>query len=290
MVKKIKELERQRDRGAVVPAGQRWTVAAWVEHYVVNVKGSRLAVNTSRSYLQHLDDWIRPAFGHVLVQDLTVEQVETMLADVLQRGRSAATAQRIRATLRAALTEAMRRSMIHRNVASLAQVAARTESADLAEPLTAQEASRLLEHVQHRPDAARWGLALLGMRPGEVLGLDWSAVDLEDDWLTVRQALVTSYPYRHGCPASDTACRERKGRTCPQRIGGRMLTDTKTHQVRRIALPDQLVAQLRTVRGDYLATADAGRHRVGVRPVGRARVLPGNWLAVGRLRRPSYLA
>lgn len=253
VVKKIKELERQRDKGVVIPVRQRWTVAAWVEHYVQNVKGSQLAVNSSRSYLQHLETWIGPAFGHVLLQDLTVEQVETMFADVLRRGRTAATAERIRATLRAALTEAMRRSMVHRNVASLAQVAARTETADLAAPLTAPEASRLLEHVQQRPDAARWGLALFGMRPGEVLGLDWSAVDLEDGWVTVRQALISSYPYRHGCPSTDTACRERKGRTCPQRIGGRMLTDTKNHQVRRIALPDQLVAQLRTVRVDYLA-------------------------------------
>ena len=90
------------------------------------------------------------------------------------------------------------------------------------------------------------------MRPGEVLGLDWSTVDLEDGWVHVEQQLIESYPYRHGCIPSDR-CRQGKARYCKQRIGGRALTRTKSSTSRRrLALPAELVAMLREHRSEWL--------------------------------------
>jgi integrase len=47
------------------------------------------------------------------------------------------------------------------------------------EPLTITEARRLLTVAGTRRNAARWAVALtLGLRQGEVLGLQWPLVDL----------------------------------------------------------------------------------------------------------------
>lgn len=55
--------------------------------------------------------------------------------------------------------------------------------------LTSAQVSVLLEAVKNSPNEARWLLALLGLRQGEVLGLSWDAVDLESGELRIRQAL-----------------------------------------------------------------------------------------------------
>jgi integrase len=252
VVAKVRELESARAAGAVTAPGQRWTVASWTLHVIDNVKGSSLALNTARSYRGHLLRWIEPHLGRLPLAELRTEHVETMFAAMLAEGLSAASCERVRATLRAALQHAVRRNLVARNVASLAQVPHRDEHRDVAVPLSAAEAQRVLTVASGQADAARWVLALLGMRPGEVLGLDWSQVDLEGGWLQVSQQLVESYPYRHGCRADDE-CRTGKALRCEQRIGGRLLTRPKSDAGRRrLSLPPELVALLREHRRTWL--------------------------------------
>ena len=50
--------------GAVV-APAAWTVTRWVEHYIDNVKGSKLAPNTARWYHGLLATWITPNIGSI---------------------------------------------------------------------------------------------------------------------------------------------------------------------------------------------------------------------------------
>jgi integrase len=48
-----------------------------------------------------------------------------------------------------------------------------------------------LEGIDGHRLAAVWRLAaLIGMRRGEVLGLRWADLDLDQGWLSVRQTLV----------------------------------------------------------------------------------------------------
>jgi integrase len=248
VVRKLAELERARDAGGVAAAGVRWTVEAWCRHYVEVVKGPALAPNTIRSYLGHVDDHIGPRIGTQPIGTLRVEHIEAMFAEMLRKGLSPATCERVRATLRGALTVAVRRDLLVRNVAALAQVPARADTESIARPLTAAEAQAILGAAGGGTEGARWSLALLGMRPGEVLGLDWSAVDLDAGRVQVRQQLVEVYPYRHGC-ALDDKCRDGKALRCAARVGGRMLTRPKSDAGRRIiALPAEVVAMLRAHR------------------------------------------
>ena len=140
LVRKVKELEKARELGAVTAAGKQWRVGAWTLHCIDNVKGGRLSLNTARSYRGHVDKWIEPHLGRLTLPDLRTEHVEAMFTAMIAAGLSAASCERVRATLRAAFQHALRRNLIARNVASLAQVPHRDDDRSIAEPLTANEA------------------------------------------------------------------------------------------------------------------------------------------------------
>src|SRR4051812_17001835 len=49
-IKGVRELEKQRDAGQVRNAGQRWTVAQWLTHWVENVAAPTVSENTLSGY------------------------------------------------------------------------------------------------------------------------------------------------------------------------------------------------------------------------------------------------
>jgi integrase len=117
------------------------------------------------------------------------------------------------------------------------------------EPLSHQDATRLVTVANEQPGGARWSVALaLGLRQGEALGLSWDDVDLEQGILTVRRALQR-HTSRHGCGGS---CGQRSVADCPERIpGGLVLVEPKSRAGRRrVALPAPLVERLRSHRHD----------------------------------------
>jgi integrase len=137
------------------------------------------------------------------------------------------------------------------------------------EPLTVEEAKRLLLAASHRRNGTRWAVALsLGLRQGEALGLQWERVDLTTGTTRVREALQRR-TWQHGCndphkcgqryhktTPCKTECRRHK-RTCPpdctdharwcplRQQGGLVLDDVKSRAGRRtIALPPRLLTLL----------------------------------------------
>ena len=100
-------------------------------------------------------------------------------------------------TIRTALGEALRRGYVSRNVATIAKPP-RVE-VDPVEPYTLDEIRAILTAAQQRRNAARWAIALaLGLRQGEVLGLKWADVNLDQGLLRIRSTR-TRPRYEHGC-------------------------------------------------------------------------------------------
>jgi len=106
----------------------------------------------------------------------------------LAQGLSPRTVRRIRATLRASLSQAVRDGIVQRNVAALAEPPSVDDRRP--EPMTAAQAKSILRAVEGHRLEPLFRVALgTGMRQGEILGLQWSDVDLEDGAITVRRAL-----------------------------------------------------------------------------------------------------
>ncbi|MGL5825480.1 MAG: tyrosine-type recombinase/integrase, partial [Nocardioides sp.] len=152
-------------------------------------------------------------------------------------------ARRAHPTLRSEepLNEAVRREVLPQNPAKVARAPRLAE--EEVEPYTVDEVQLLFAAASQRRNTARWVLALvLGLRQGEVLGLQWD--DVDEPTRTLRTSRSRLRPrYEHGC---ESPCGKKHAGYCPQRVGIRPDTDTTKSRAgrRRLGLPDELLALL----------------------------------------------
>jgi len=241
VTRKVRALEKDRDGGTVRKAGQSWTVAKWLTHWLENIAAPNVRENTLDGYRVAVNVHLIPGIGAHRLERLQPEHVEKLTQKMQKNGSAAATAHQVHRTIRTALNEAMRRGHIGRNPASLAKSPTLTDKE--IEPYNVDEIQRLLASVSERRNRARWAMALaLGMRQGEVLGLMWEDIDLANFSLRVRRGRLRP-KYAHGC---ETEC-GRKAGYCPQRKKTRADTnDTKSRAGRRsIGLPPEIVELLK---------------------------------------------
>ncbi|KOG31618.1 tyrosine-type recombinase/integrase [Streptomyces resistomycificus] len=251
----VRELEKQRDGGAVRKAGKAWTVEAWLTHWVETIAPLAVNENTMVGYGVAVRKHLIPALGAHRLDKLGPEHIERFYRTMHDEGRRAGTIHQIHRTFRTALNEAVRRGHLTRNPVQLAKAPRLSE--EEIEPFTITEVQRLLRTAGERRNSARWAVALaLGLRQGEALGLKWADVDWEREVLMVRRSRRRPR-YAHGC--EDTC--GRKAGYCPQRERTNPETaDTKSRAGRRsVGLPTQLVDLLRK----HQTKQDAEREAAG---------------------------
>jgi integrase len=142
----------------------------------------------------------RRAFGGTKLQQVTPSKLNAFYADLLSKGRSDGkgglspkSVRNVHVVLRKALGDAVKWSLVQRNAAAFAEPPKLTQAGDREmKTWTPQEARAFLEMAEGDRLYAAWLLAIsTGMRRGEVLGLRWSDIDLEDGRLSVRQTVIT---------------------------------------------------------------------------------------------------
>jgi integrase len=260
VTRKVRELERSRDIGHLPSAAKSLTVAQWMETWLTTIAPRRIRQSTLEStYAPKVRNRIIPGLGQHRLDRLIPEHLERFYTRLEAEGLAPATVLQIHRILSRALKVAVQRGHVGRNVATL--VDAPSVSQGEIEPLTLDEAQRIMELAAGRRNGTRWSVALaLGLRQGEALGLRWRHVDLDAGTITVRWQLQHRR-WQHGC-ADPYACGKnrhskecppgctRHARACPKRTGGGLrFTELKSDQSKRtIALPEQLGAALRTHR------------------------------------------
>jgi integrase len=130
-----------------------------------------------------------PYIDTVQLVRLTPTAIEKVMAGLVDRGLSPMTVQHARSTLRRAIHDAQRDGLVTRNVAALA----RPPRADRREmhALSPAEVARMLEGTADDPLGPVYAVAVgTGLRLGELLGLEWTDVDLGARQLTVRRAMA----------------------------------------------------------------------------------------------------
>jgi integrase len=220
VTRKIRALEAKRDAGKVDKAGRGPTVAEWMATYLGAicerlVSSGKMAPRTLDDYRSKTRLWIVPLLGKHRLDRLLPEHLDTAYQKMYEAGLSSSTVLKVHRILSRALTIAVRRDKVGRNVATLidAPVADDPDT----EPLTREEARRILDIAAKRTrNGARWTVALaLGIRQGEALGLRWQNVNLETGvikaWFQLQHA-----EWQHGCDdPHDCGARWHKG-PCPK--------------------------------------------------------------------------
>jgi hypothetical protein len=118
-------MDELRERPAAASTSrERLTVGQYLAERVAGK--TDMKANTAASYRRHIDLYFDPLIGHIRLADLRVQHVADMLAQVAlvkgARGGGPATRQRVRASLRTALTDAVRQGLITVNPAALVKL------------------------------------------------------------------------------------------------------------------------------------------------------------------------
>ncbi|GJF31766.1 site-specific integrase [Kitasatospora sp. NE20-6] len=238
---KVRKLEKLRDDGTVPKAGQKWTVGKWLTHWIKEIVPGTVSENTYNGYEVAVRVHLVPGVGAHRLEKREPEHLERFYKRMQANGSAAGTAHQAHRTVRVALAEAVRRGHLTRNVATVAK-APKLEEEEI-EPYEVEEVQALLDTARQRRNSARWIFALaLGLRQGEVLGLQWKDVDFDRGIAWVRRGRLRP-KYAHGC---GDRCGRKPG-FCPKKVAVRRETkDTKSCAGRRpVPLPEPLAVVLR---------------------------------------------
>lgn len=220
------------------------------------LKTAELEDTTRRTYVGYIDRTIIPAIGSEPIDKLTARTLETLYSE-LRRCRTrcdsrpyvekhkteeehdcvaskcvphtckpmaASTVRQIHSIISGALTAAVRWTWITSNPARIAQRP--RAKAPEPDPPSPADAARLLNAAFEMDDdwgTLVWLVMTTGMRRGEVSALRWRHLDLDAETIEIRRNYVLH-----------------KGKGVEK--------DTKTHQMRRIALDSETVTLLRDHR------------------------------------------
>lgn len=194
-----KELTRilgQLDHGVYVEPS-KLTVRGYLEGWLKGMAG-KVEPNTLENWGNYASAQVYPGIGHVRLHDLTAARLAAFYAALADHGRrdgkgglAPKTVKNIHGLIHRALGDAVEQALVSRNEAALKSAKpARVPRIErrVWEPVALR---RFLEAMVADRLAALWQLdCTTGLRRSELLGLPWTAVDLERGELAVVQRLI----------------------------------------------------------------------------------------------------
>ena len=174
-------------------APSKASLGAWLTRWVEALaRGKRVEAKTAQTYAAIVrNQWLKQPVSRSPIGSIEVEDVETALGDLLDRGLSRTTVSHGRAVLSAAYNAAIRAKLVAANPVFLSRVPGRPATPRI-RTLTMSKAvyNQIGDAVANTDIRAYVELiARTGLRPGEALALKWSDVPIKDQMIHVRRAL-----------------------------------------------------------------------------------------------------
>ncbi|WP_442803438.1 tyrosine-type recombinase/integrase [Streptomyces pseudogriseolus] len=180
---KRQELVR-RDRQGIPTPTRSAKLSEWLPYWLAHYVQPRRKLSTYDKYETHVRLYLVPLLGTKRLESLSVADVRRFITR-MQTTHTAATAKEAHRVLRTALTAAVREELVTRNVASLVEPP-RVKQREI-RPWSLEETLTFLEAARKDPLYAAFVLAIaMGLRRGELVGLRWSDVDLDNRVLYIR--------------------------------------------------------------------------------------------------------
>jgi Phage integrase, N-terminal SAM-like domain len=95
IVRKVRDLERLRDQGRVQRVGQRWTLEAWLEHWLENIARPDLRPNSYAAYRTAVQKHLIPRAGKHRLDRLELEHLELLCGQMIMEVARPATAHQV---------------------------------------------------------------------------------------------------------------------------------------------------------------------------------------------------
>ncbi len=181
----IAEQRRARELGENTYAtNPKMTVSEFMTSWVEN-KYSDDQSNTQRFYRNAIKNHITPSLGNIKASSLTTKAIESLLRDMAAKQLGAGTIKSVKASLSAAFNDAVRLGDLTRN--PMKNVKMPDIQAKPTKPLPRNDWERIYLQATNDPYMhARIEVAgMLGLRPGEALGLKWSDLNIQECTLRI---------------------------------------------------------------------------------------------------------
>jgi len=186
--RKLAEAMGDAARGIVVD-DKNLTVSEYLDRFLEDVQRGSVRESTYSRDKYLITNHVKPALGRVKLKNLGAMHLQRLYREKRDAGLSASTVQKVHHILHKSLAQAVRWDLIARNPTDNAK--APTPTSKEMHPLSASEARKLLEAAGGDRLEALYVLAIhTGMRRGELLGLKWSDVDLENSRIGIRRTLT----------------------------------------------------------------------------------------------------
>lgn len=188
----------------------------------------RLTLCTYGGYKVNIEKHICPTLGNFPLQKLQPIQVQKLYNELLEKGLSPASIRYIHATLRKALNHAVKMQLIIRNVCDAVELPkVKTHESKF---LNKNQVNEMLMAIKDTDVYLPTLLAVgLGLRRGEVLGLQWKDFDFNRNLVSIKRTLL------------------------PNSKEGEIFSECKTAKSQRVlAVPDSIMSYLKQVRKKQL--------------------------------------
>jgi integrase len=184
--KKVNKALYEQQHGKFIVAPQQ-TLAQYLEYWL-KVHKKNIRPRSHERYEEIVRLHLVPTLGKVKLDKLSPQHLEALYTSKLESGLSTTTVAAIHNFLHTALDGAVRMEMLSRNVCDLVSPPRKVHKET--KPLAPEQIRRLLDVAKGHPHEALFILALAtAMRRGELLGLKWQDIDLENGILQVRRNL-----------------------------------------------------------------------------------------------------
>ena len=210
-------IDSHRRQDFVAPTALR--VRDFVETWINALETQGRKVSTIAGYRRTMKLYVLPRLGSRKLQDLRATDLDDLYAELLRSGGvkgrplSMSTVHHVHTAIGKLLHDAERKGLVVRNVARLADAPSMAAARDRAPDMnvwTPDELSRFLRYVENYRAGALIHLAVMtGMRRGELVALQWDAVDLRRSTVKVRSAAT----YLDGVETIDVPKTKRSRRT-----------------------------------------------------------------------------
>ena len=233
LTEKLNEIEN-----GILVDSKNMTLAEYLNYWYEQCCITKLSPTTYESYKRNIDKYIIPQLGNVKLSNLLPLQLQSFYNN-LSRTLSNTSIVYIHRILHSALNQAMKWDLVIRNVAN--NVEPPKKEKYKATILDSEQIAKLIDIIKDTYIYIPVMIAIsTGMRRGEVLGLTWDNVDLEQSTIKVVQAI---YPTKNGLVV--------------------LPPKTKT-SIRKISLPPTLVEILKEYKdncksdNNYVCTLEDG--------------------------------
>ena len=222
---KLTRAKVDRDGGLVFNT-KNLKVGQYLTRWLTDSVQDTVKHTTYESYERLMRIHLVPTLGRIKLKDLTPTHVRGLYREKLDSGLSATSVQRVHALLHKALKQAVNDGLIPRNVTEA--VTAPRQTRKEIQALPPEQARAFLQAAKSDRLEALYLLAIhTGLRQGELLGLKWDDIDLDQGTLQVRRILSAA---KSG-PAFTTP-KNNKGRSV--RLTPRAVQALRDHRKRQI--------------------------------------------------------